>query len=373
MTAEAAGEQEVRDAGRGSDKWVLIEDVIVVVSRPRRSHANRLERRHAVREYGPRAIFEQRIVYVEVVGADVRVGIRRRSAQESIALRPKPQPGRIDHQRAARNGNGASEHEHVALAREHRQLDADARGQFTRPRACGVHCVAAADAAESLEPCCRDAPIGRQLELDDAIAQVPDAAALIGAAQGHEQGMSVKPALTTRRIGACREIRRVEPRIARGERGRLVKRDRYRRGLLNRHPLLEDRAAGGGRQEKITRFNQAHFRRRSGLTQESRRRTQKIHAEPRQLDVDGRRELQADGACGARACRLPIARVRLDDEDRAGKAQGAQEVGARRTHRAAACDYHVELDQQRTRKFFGSYNGASEARAAMRRSASSIS
>ena len=152
VARKAGGNQQVGEAGQGTDDRVLVECVEVVMAGPGAAGLDRLEGRHARRENRPDRLLEEGMVDVEVGRRRIAVGGRRGAADIEIALRPHIDAGWIDHQRKAGQGLAAGEGEDHALARLDRQHDADVPGKGRRAGAGGKHHRARRDHCAIDEP-----------------------------------------------------------------------------------------------------------------------------------------------------------------------------------------------------------------------------
>src|SRR6516225_4388119 len=138
MPGEAAGEVEVGERRVRADDRVLVEPIVVVVTRPGVHGLDALEHRHTRRQPGPHHAVEEGVIDLfEVGGGRLLAFLRRLAAKEEAPLRAKPHARRIDGQRTkAQRWGGLAAIDDVdeALARLDREVEAGQRRQLPGPR-----------------------------------------------------------------------------------------------------------------------------------------------------------------------------------------------------------------------------------------------
>ena len=104
VAAEAGGEQQVGQFRVRPDEGVLVEGAVFVVAGPCISLPDRIERGDALGQGRPDPLLEQGVIDRQWESVLVLLGPRRDGRDERLALRPEPDAGRIDDERAVRCG-----------------------------------------------------------------------------------------------------------------------------------------------------------------------------------------------------------------------------------------------------------------------------
>src|ERR1700730_6146987 len=132
VAAEAACENQIGHRLACAQERILIEDVIVVVSRPGAGHPDGLERGYAMSQRRPREFLEQMMIDLKVVQRDIGIIRGHHSADEAVPFRPKPQTGWVDDQGTAGGRRRTGEYDYVPLSRMDGKIDS--RLSRDRPR-----------------------------------------------------------------------------------------------------------------------------------------------------------------------------------------------------------------------------------------------
>src|SRR5690606_23798335 len=241
---------EVRHFRMTADNRVLVKGVVIVVPCPGTGHLHRLERRHPGGEQWPYALLEPGMVDLEVPAGPVLFFAGRQAGDVLAAFRPEIDARWIDDQRTWRQRSPAVDDEDKALARLHRQQDAEHTGNLSGRRPGSVDEAAAGNPAAIGQ---RDRADRRSLPLEAdhlSVEKVDTAGAGTLAEQG-KQAPRVEPSLAGQAECAAGKSVDVQPRESLRQLGRREKGNLDTVVVLDRDIGLQHANAVRGCEQKI--------------------------------------------------------------------------------------------------------------------------